>query len=161
MESRDCGNFDLIQKLDMMHLYTKSICDFGSCNNTDPEQSEAAHFWMITKAYRSMNKVKPIWEMLRWEDRLFKLKGHTALLQYLIKTGSQWATVSLGLVKELPIDRKEMKMVISGHFGQANSHAKAAHPTSCQYVKVRVRVRVRVTETLTGLSPHNPTRVKH
>ncbi len=56
--------------------------------------------------------------MLRWEDRLFKLKGRTALLQYLIKTGSPWATVCLGLVEELPVDRKETKMVISGHMAK-------------------------------------------
>ena len=56
--------------------------------------------------------------MLRWEDRLFKLKGRTALLQYLIKTGSQWATVCLGLVEELPVDRKETKTVISGHMAK-------------------------------------------
>ncbi len=77
-------------------------------------------------------------QMLRWEDRLFKFKGRTALLQYLVKTGSRWATVCLGLVDELPIVRKETKTVISGHIPkqtlvgklQTLSHASMSEPMS-------------------------------
>jgi hypothetical protein len=89
VESRDSGDFDRIPKHQMMCHYAESIRDFVSCNNTNTEQCEAAHSWMIKEAYRSTNRVKPILQMLRWEDRLFKFKGHTALLQYLVKTGSR------------------------------------------------------------------------
>jgi hypothetical protein len=90
VETRDSGNFDRIPKLHMMRHYTKGMCDFRSCDKCVTEQSEAAHSWMINliDSYRSMNKVKHILHMLRRDDRLFKLKGHTTLLQYLIKTSS-------------------------------------------------------------------------
>jgi hypothetical protein len=99
----------------MVRHHAESICDFGLCDNSETEQSEAAHAGMIKEAYRSTNKVKPMLQMLRWEVRLFKFKGRTALLQYLVKTSSRWATVCVGSVDELPIDRKEGKTVISGH----------------------------------------------
>jgi hypothetical protein len=80
VESRDSGNYDRIPKLHMMCHYTESIHDFGFCDNSDTEQSAAAHSWMIKEVYRSTNMLKLILQMLKWEDRLFKFKGRTALL---------------------------------------------------------------------------------
>lgn len=35
---RESGKFDRIPKLHLMHHYAESICDFGSCDNSDTEQ---------------------------------------------------------------------------------------------------------------------------
>jgi len=74
--------------------------------------------------------------MLKLEDRLFKFKGRTALLQYLVKTGSWWATISLGPVDELPIEKK--RKYYQWPYPEADTRWEAADPVSCQYVRASI-----------------------
>ena len=64
-----------IPKLHAIYHYIECICEMGSSNNTDMEQTESAHQWLIKDGYWASNKVEYVPQILEWERRLFHNKG--------------------------------------------------------------------------------------
>jgi hypothetical protein len=83
LKSYSKSNLQGIPKLHMMRHYAECIRLFGTIDNTDTEQTEGAHSYLIKDAYRATNKRNYVPQMLEWEERLFKLKARRSLFEYL------------------------------------------------------------------------------
>ena len=94
-----------IPKLHAIFHYVECIREMGSADNTDTEQTESAHRWLIKDGYRASNKVDYVPQILEWERRLFHIKNRVNLYRYLIAhhRSSQHAPTCQLLVEPLSI----------------------------------------------------------
>ena len=94
-----------IPKLHSIYHYIECIREMGSSDNTDTEQTESAHRWLIKDGYRASNKVEYVPQILEWERRLFHIKGRVNLYRYIIShhRSSRHALRCQLLVEPLPI----------------------------------------------------------
>ena len=67
-----------------IYHYIECIREMGSSDNTDTEQMESIHRWLIKDRYRASNKVDYVPQILELERRLFHIKGRVNLNRYII-----------------------------------------------------------------------------